>query len=97
MYLSIYLSIYLSTQLHYAQLVTSGVGKQKDNVTQALKDSETKIREFLSCKTRSDPNDGFSTWLSEDKSDNDDIKWLLESGKKKVVFDKITNPIMDYW
>lgn len=76
----------LSLQLQYANTVTSGLDQQRQNVTQALRDAETKIRNFLTTKTQQDDgaNEEFASWLTEDQDSNEDIQWLLQAGKKKV-------------
>lgn len=70
--------------MEYAKSIRTGVGKQKDNMAQALKDAETKLREYLTCKPQTSSTDEFASWLTDDKED-EDIKWLLESDKKKKV------------
>ena len=70
--------------MEYAKSIRTGVGKQKENLAQTLKDAETKLREYLTCKRQTPSNDEFASWLTDDKED-EDIKWLLESDKKKKV------------
>ena len=75
--------MYLS-QLHYAQMVSSKVGEQRDVVTQALKDAEARFKQFLTKQAKEEQE--LSEWLSGEQSEKDeDIKWLLESGKRKVI------------
>lgn len=75
-----------AVQLKYAQMVSSKVDGQRQNVQQALKDAETRIRQFLTCQAKPDPSEDFACWIAQEKSDDKDIQWLLDSSpeKKKV-------------
>ena len=63
-------------------MVSDKVGKQKDLVAKALKDAEMRFRQLLTRQAKQDKE--LSVLVSEGKNEDEDIKWLLESGKKKV-------------
>ena len=61
-------------QLKYAQVVATGMDKQYHNAQAALKEAESRLRQFLSCKAKTvDGNDDHSTgilWLQETEKVN---------------------------
>ena len=64
-------------------MMSSKVGEQRDTVTQALKDAEIRFKQFLTKQAKEDHE--LSELLGDQENEKDeDIKWLLESGKKKV-------------
>ena len=70
-------------QLKCAQAVTTGVDKQYRNAQAALKEAESRLRQFLSCKAKTvDGNDDHSTWIPLEQTEDKDIQWLLETEKK---------------
>ncbi len=59
------------------------VSEQRDTVTQALKDAEIRFKQFFKKQAKEDHE--LSELLGDQENEKDeDIKWLLESGKKKV-------------
>ena len=68
-------------------MISSKMGQQKETVTKALRDAESRFMQFLTnqSKEQQQPTDEFSGWLSSEKSEDDeDIKWLLDSERRKV-------------
>ena len=74
----------LSTQLQYAQLVSSGASKQYRNAQAALKEAEARLRKFLSRgpKVVEGEEDELSAWIVEEKTEDKDIAWLMGEEKK---------------
>ena len=64
-------------------MVSTAAGTQKQNVQQALKDAEERIRKFLTRQAKPDPSEGFAAWIAHEKSDDKDIQWLLDTGSEK--------------
>ena len=73
-----------STQLQYAQLVSSGASKQYRNAQAALKEAEARLRKFLSRgpKVVEGEEDELSAWIVEEKTEDKDIAWLMGEEKK---------------
>ena len=64
-------------------MVSSKLGEQKESVVQALREAEDRFKRYLSKQVKEEKE--MSSLITEEASEGDeDIKWLLESGNKKV-------------
>ena len=78
----------LFCQLRCAQMVSSKLGEQKESVVQALREAEDRFKRYLSKQVKEEKE--MSSLITEEASEGDeDIKWLLESGNKKVCLQSV--------